>query len=102
MPGVQKPHCQRVTITEGLLEFRERLRRSQTFDCLHLRAIGLNSEHQARARGPPIHDDRAGAAHAMFAADMRTRQPDALTQEIGKVDAGLDLGLDGLTVDGQN
>ena len=44
---------------------------SETFDGLEAVTIGLHGEHQARAHRSAVEQHSAGAADAVFAADMR-------------------------------
>jgi len=55
---------------------------TQTFDGDDMGAIRLHREREARARGTTIHGNRAGAAHAVFAAQMRAGQMQMLAQKV--------------------
>ena len=65
----------------------------QPLDGTDLRAVDLHREHQARADGDAVEVYRAGAAHAVLAADVRTRQPERVPQEVGEEQARLHLFL---------
>ena len=72
------------------------------FDGQDLVAVRLHGEHQARARRAAIEQDRAGAADAVLAAEMRAGEAELMAQEIGERHAHLDLlSLVALAVDGQ-
>ncbi len=43
----------------------------EPFDGANLTPFGLHREHQARAHGLAVEQDRAGAADAVLTADMR-------------------------------
>ena len=61
-----------------------------------LAPVGLHGERQAGARGDAVDLDRAGAADAVLAADMRAGRAQLMAQEIGQQHARLGLGLDRL------
>ena len=63
-------------------------------------AVGLDGEHDARARRLAVEQNRAGAAHAVLAADVRAGQPEILADEIAEQQARLDLALVASAVDG--
>ena len=64
-----------------------------------LAAFGLHRQHQAGAHRGAVDDDRAGAAHAVLAADMGAGEPQLMAQAIGQGQPRLDLDLDLLAVD---
>src|SRR5215469_6729944 len=64
-------------------------------------AVRLNRKHQTRPRRPAVHQDGAGAAHAMFAAEMCARETELMTDEIRQRDPDLDLFLVAFAVDRQ-
>ena len=59
----------------------------------------LHGEHQAGAHAVAVDQHRAGAAHAVLAADMRAGEPERVAQEIGEQQARLDRSLVGRAVD---
>ena len=61
--------------------------RREPFDGGDAAAVGLRREHQARADGGAIDDHRAGAAHAMLAADMRAGEQEIVTQKVAQQQA---------------
>src|SRR5258706_1253823 len=97
--GRAKPALQRVVLAECGLHRMQRLDRAQPLDGLDPLAVGLDGEHQARARAVTLDDHRAGAAHAVLAADMRARQTEVLAQKIRQQAARLDRALVGDAVD---
>ena len=46
--------------------------------------IGLNRQHDARARGLTVEQNRAGAAHAVLASDMGAGQTEILPDKIAE------------------
>src|SRR6516225_234919 len=65
--------------------------------------IGMRPDrtHHRVSRREPVEENRAGAAHAMLAAEMGARQTELMADEIGKRHAHLDLFLVALAVDRQ-
>ena len=59
---------------KGLLQRMQRIAARQTLDRDQRGAVGLHREHQAGSAASVAHD-RAGAADAVLASDMRPRQP---------------------------
>ena len=53
-----------------------------------LMAVGLHREHQAGARRASVEEDRAGAADAVFAAEMRAGEAELMAEEIGEASCG--------------
>ncbi len=93
---------QAVVLVESLLQ-RVQFggRRGDALDREDLVAVRLHREHQAGARGIPVEQDGAGAAHAVLAAQMRTREAELVPHEIRERHTDLDLFLVALAVDGQ-
>src|SRR5216683_5764657 len=56
----------------------------KAFDGLHGAVVAGDREHQARARRLAVDEDRAGAAHAVLAAEMGPGQIASLAQKIGQ------------------
>jgi hypothetical protein len=56
--------------------------RGQAFDRPQFGTIGLNRQHNAGANCFAVEMDRTGAAHTVFAANMRTGQSKLLTQKV--------------------
>ena len=65
----------------------------EAFDGAHARAVAGDREGDARARRRAVDLERAGAAHAVLAAEVGAGEPLALAQEVGEVRARLDLRL---------
>ena len=71
----------------------------KAFDRSHLTAIGLDGQHQAAPHGLAIDNHRAGAADAVFAAQMHAGIARVIAQEIAERFAGLDRGAFGSAID---
>src|SRR5262249_7961087 len=56
----------------------------EPFDRLDRGAVRLDGEQQARAAHLAVERDRAGAADALPAADVRSRQTELVTDEVGE------------------
>ena len=82
--GRAESALKRMMLLEGCLQRSEPLLHRKAFDGGDLRALRLYGEHQAGARAAPVEQNRAGPADAVLAADMRTRELQFVTQEIGK------------------
>src|SRR5215831_12769415 len=100
--GRAEATLQAVVLVERLLQRMQLLgARRDAFDGEKVVAVRLHGEHQARARGTAIHQDRAGAADAVLAADMGTGKAELMADEIRERDADLDFLFVALTVDRQ-
>ena len=64
---------------------------AQGFDRADFMAVGLDCKDQAGAHRFTIKEDGAGAADAMFAANVRADQAQVVAQEITQQQAGLPL-----------
>ena len=73
MPGVQIAALQRVALEEGLLQVAISPRSERPSMVSTRRAVGLRREHQAAAHDLAVDPHRAGAAHAVLAADVACR-----------------------------
>src|SRR3954466_14651663 len=62
---------QSVMLMEGRLQWMQRAASRDPLDGDDVGAIGLHGEHDARARGLAVEEDRAGATGAVLATDMR-------------------------------
>src|ERR1700694_2522565 len=65
--------------------------RSETFDRDHGRAVGLNGQDRARLDRLAIDEDRARAALAGIAADVRAGEPEVVAKKVNEEEAGLDF-----------
>src|SRR6202035_5968333 len=84
-PGCAKAALQRVISLEGRLQNAETVRRRrQAFHGSDLTTVDLHREREAGARRLAVDADGAGAAHAVFAADMRPGRADLMPQEVGQ------------------
>ena len=79
---------QREILEEVLLHGMPRaVLRAQPLDGDDLGAVGLHRKREARARAAPVQRDRAGAAHAVLATEMRAGEMQMIPQEIRKREA---------------
>jgi hypothetical protein len=85
MPGVQNPHCSAFFWWKRLLQLLQLLRIGQPLDRVHAAAVRLHREHQAAAHDVAVHAQRARAAHAVLAADVRAGEAELVAQEIDQV-----------------
>jgi hypothetical protein len=69
-------------VHEGLLHRVQLFAISQSLDGPNLFAVRLYGKHQARAHRFAVDNDRAGAANAMFATDVRARLPTILADRV--------------------
>ena len=98
--GRAEAALQAVRLPERLLQRVELAGpRRQPLDRRQLAAVGLHGEHQAGAHRLAVEQDRAGAAHAVLAADVGAGQAQLVAQEVGEQQARLDLALVGRAVD---
>src|SRR6266851_527012 len=79
-----EPALQRVTLMETPAQCRHDRIAGKAFDGLHGAVVAGDREHQARARRLAVDEDRAGAAHAVLAAEMGPGQIASLAQKIGQ------------------
>src|SRR5262245_34069859 len=92
---------QGVVLAKRRLQGMEVSVRGEPFDRLEGTAVGLHREQQAGADGGAVKPDRAGAAHAVLAADVRPREAESVTDEVREQKAGLHIFAVGAAVDGQ-
>ena len=71
----------------------------QVLDRAHARAVGLDGEHHAALHGLPVELDRAGAAVAGVAADVRAREVEIVAHEVHEQPPCRNLALVRLAVD---
>ena len=90
---------QTVTFPEPLLDGVQLAVAGQAFNGGDFAPIGLDGEQGARLGGLAVEQDRAGAADAGLAADVRAGQPAVLAQKMDQQGARLDLVLLLNTVD---
>src|SRR5262245_58986198 len=96
-----EPALEPVVLVEGLLQRVEPTIAHEPLDRGDPRAVGLDREHDARARGLTVEQNGARAADAMLAADVRARQSEVLAQEVHQQLARLAAPVARDTVDGQ-
>ena len=106
-PGRLHDHARRaeaaleaVLVPEGLLEWMEVRAPRHPLDGLDAAPVGLDREHRARLGALAVDVDRAGAAVARVAADVRAGQPEVVAQQVDEQEARLDVRLVDLAVDG--
>ena len=99
--GRAEAALERVMALEGLLERREQRIAGERFDRLHLRAVDLDGEHAAGAHRDAVEPHRARSADAVLAADMGSREAQAMAEEVAQEEPRLDLLDDDPPVHGQ-
>jgi hypothetical protein len=90
-----------VLLQEGFLNGMELPFLCQPLDGHEARAVGLYGQHEARTYAQAVQKDRAGAAHSMLAADVRTPQSELSAQEVHQRGPRLDERLVGHSINGQ-
>src|SRR5437588_8120896 len=78
---------------EGLLELRKLAVLREPFDSLDLGPVGLNREQHATLDQHSVVDDRASAAVARVAADVRPRESEIVTKEMHEQPTRVDFAL---------
>src|SRR5688572_28027154 len=81
-----------MALPEGALENAQAAGGREPLDRGDLGALELGRQEQAAPGGAAVHEDRAGAAHAVLAADVRAREPEILAEEVGERAASRDAG----------
>jgi hypothetical protein len=84
-PDVQKPHCTAWCTLQRVQFAAVR----EPLDGLDHGPAGRRGQHQARAHRRAVDDDRAGAAHALLAAQVGAGQPEFVAQEVREAGARL-------------
>ncbi len=97
--GGAEPALETVLLPEGGLHRVEVVAVGEALDGLDLRAVGLDREHRAGLDGLAIDVDRAGAALAGVAADVRAGQVEILPQGLDEESPRLDVELPGRPID---
>ena len=64
----------------------------QALDGRHLVAVGLDGEHRAALDRLAVEEHGAGAAVGGVAAGVGAGEPEALAEQVGEQQPGLDLG----------
>src|SRR6185437_11924121 len=82
---------QRMVLLEAFLQRAESLAGSEGFDGLDPPPVQLGGQHQARLDRLAVHEHRAHAAYALFAADVSAGQPEAVAKKVRRVEAGRHL-----------
>ena len=83
-PGGTEAALQGVVVPERLLQRMQFVAVGQALQRLDVGPIRLDREQQARPHAFAIYDDRARAAHTVFAAQMGRGQPEVVPEEIGQ------------------
>ena len=71
-------------VDEGLLDVTQHTITSETFDGRDLGVDGRGRQHQARAHGTAIDDDRATSAFTLFAGTFRARESETFAKNVEK------------------
>ena len=87
-------------LVERLLQPVHRSDAPEAFNGFDAAAVGLHREHQAGAHAVAVEKHGAGAADAVFAADMGAGEAKRMAQEIGEQQPRLHRGRESLAVDG--
>src|SRR5580698_3087353 len=90
-----------VFAAEGGAQFGGDLVVVEAFDRGDACAVAGRRKGDARARRHVVEQQRARAAHAVFAAEMRPRQVELVAQEIRQMGAGINRLVDRASVDGE-
>src|SRR5215472_14753660 len=99
--GGAEAALQRVAAPKRILQVGNNTGIGQTLDRLHVGAIALHRKEKAAAHHGVVDKHRAGAADALFAADMRPGQSKVVAQEIHQRLAGFDAFANVFAVDAQ-
>src|ERR687896_2342970 len=98
-PRGAEPALERVRLVECALERVQLAVRREALHGPDRAAVCLGCQHQARPDGLAVELDRARAAHALLASDLRAGQPRAVADEVGQERARLHVDLVGAPVD---
>jgi len=101
LPGRAVAALEAVLRDEGGLHGVQRLVGGEALDGRHVDAVQRHGEQQAGVRAAPVHEDGAGAALAVVAALLRTRQAEPLAQQVEQRGARVELERVLLAVDVQ-
>src|SRR3954471_16202431 len=97
-----EPALQAVLFPERLLQRAESaVRCGEPLRRNHITGVGLHREHDAGAHRLAVEQHGACAAHAVLAAQMRSREPQLAAQEVGEVQARFHLARMPLAVHGE-
>ena len=88
--GRAEAALQRVLAREGLAQPLHQRIVVEALDGAHVLPVAGDRKGDAGARRLAVDQDRAGAAHAVLAAEMRAGEPAMLAQEVAEVRARLD------------
>ena len=89
-PGRAEAALQRVVAPERLLQVGQRTALGERLHGLDSTSVDLDGEHAAAAHGHAVDEDRARAADAVLAPDVRPRQPEAVSEEVRQQHPRLD------------
>src|SRR5256886_16464475 len=98
-PGRAVAALQAVLVPEGLLDRVQLAIFGHALDRRQALALGLDGEHRAALHRLAVDVDRAGAALAGIAADVRACEPEVVTQVVHEQESRLDLMLVPAAVD---
>ena len=100
-PGRAETALQPVLVPEGFLDRMQRAVAAQPFDGRNRAAVGLDGETGARPDGDSVEEDRARAALARVAADLRAGDASQIADEVHQQQAGFYVALISTAVDRQ-
>ena len=101
--GRAEAALQPVALEERLLHRAERaVRLGEPLDGGDLASVGRDREHQAGAHRPAVDQHRAGAAHAVLAADVGAGEAEVVAQRVGEQPPGRHAHRVRGAVDGQH
>ena len=90
IPGVQKPHWSAWWRRNDSCSAVSGPGPASDSTVSTLLAVRLHGEEAAAADGDPVQEDRARAADAVLAADVRPGEPQAVAEEVGQQEPRLD------------
>src|SRR6266571_6239250 len=89
-PGSAEPTLEAVVCLERLLYGMEPTVLGEPLDCRDLAAVGLHRKHCARFDGMAVHEDGTCPAMARITADVGSRQPEFVSNEVDEQHPRLD------------
>src|SRR6185369_14587740 len=88
-----------MVLAEARLQRREAFIPRQSLDSDDFAALGLHRQYKTAPYSLAIDQHRAGTANPVLAADMRTGQPQMMTQAIGQRQTRFDCNFDLAPID---
>ena len=90
IPGVQKPHWSAWWRRKDSCSAVSGPRAGERLDGVDAAPVRLHGEEAAAAHRDAVQEDRARAADAVLAADVRAGEPQAVAEEVGQQEPRLD------------